>query len=375
MPTHDTLIDLFGDIADAIREKTGESGAIVADSFPTAIQAIVTGIETTIEVTTQAGATVTATKGTITVTKTANDSGHCSLEVSEAGTWSVNATLGGASDGPVMVEVVSEHEITIPFAKPVLNDNDWATISMVSSLGEGENYWSVGDTKDVILNGNLAGTSYSNKVVSAVIIGFNHNAAKEGSNRIHFQLGKIGSAQIALCDSTYDDYGSSGGFRMNLSGTNSGGWDNSYMRKTVLGNSGSPASPPANSLLAVVEEGLRKAVKSVTKWTDNAGNGSGDSGDVTSTKDYFFLLAEFEVQGTRLYANQYEQNQQVQYSFYKSGNSKTRYQDTSTRTAVYWWLRSPNHNTTNGFCSTHSDGSAARGSGIKSRGLAPGFCV
>lgn len=37
---HTTLTSLFSDIADAIREKTGENGNIVADNFPTEIQAI-----------------------------------------------------------------------------------------------------------------------------------------------------------------------------------------------------------------------------------------------------------------------------------------------------------------------------------------------
>jgi hypothetical protein len=38
--THLTLTSLFGDIADAIRAKTGSSADIVADDFPTAISAI-----------------------------------------------------------------------------------------------------------------------------------------------------------------------------------------------------------------------------------------------------------------------------------------------------------------------------------------------
>lgn len=41
---HETLTSLFSDIADAIREKTGDTGKIVADDFPDAIQAIRTQI-------------------------------------------------------------------------------------------------------------------------------------------------------------------------------------------------------------------------------------------------------------------------------------------------------------------------------------------
>jgi len=41
--THNTLDELFNDIADAIRAKTGNSGTIVADNFPTAISNIPAG--------------------------------------------------------------------------------------------------------------------------------------------------------------------------------------------------------------------------------------------------------------------------------------------------------------------------------------------
>lgn len=42
--THTTLTSLFSDIADAIRNKTGSSADIVADNFPTEIDAIPTGV-------------------------------------------------------------------------------------------------------------------------------------------------------------------------------------------------------------------------------------------------------------------------------------------------------------------------------------------
>lgn len=41
--SHETLTSLFSDIADAIRAKTGDSGTIVADNFPTAIANIPSG--------------------------------------------------------------------------------------------------------------------------------------------------------------------------------------------------------------------------------------------------------------------------------------------------------------------------------------------
>ena len=46
--THETLTSLFDDIADAIREKTGAADELVADAFPDAIRAILTGASTAI---------------------------------------------------------------------------------------------------------------------------------------------------------------------------------------------------------------------------------------------------------------------------------------------------------------------------------------
>lgn len=43
---HSTLASLFTDIANAIRAKTGQSGTIVADNFPSAISEISTGTDT-----------------------------------------------------------------------------------------------------------------------------------------------------------------------------------------------------------------------------------------------------------------------------------------------------------------------------------------
>lgn len=328
-------------------------------------------------------AQVTATRsGTGAVSASASPSGIVNVSVS-GNTITITGVATGSAT--VTVNVAADTNYTAPSSQtiavdcsmisPTLADNTWADISAISSANQGANYWDVGDTKSVTLNGSLVGTAYNNKKIDAFILGFNHNSSREGTGRIHFQLGKIGQVQVALCDANYSSTGSSAGFRMNLSNTNSGGWNNSYMRKNVLGNSGTPSSPPANSLLAVVEAGLRNALKSVNKWTDNTGNSSNSSGNVTSTTDYFFLLAEFEVFGSRGGANQYEQNQQAQYDFYKSGNAKIRYRDTATSTAVWWWLRSPYCYDSNHFLIVRNNGDWLYSNARSSGGLAPGFCV
>ena len=262
------------------------------------------------------------------------------------------------------------------FVDPVLNNNSWETISKVSQMGLAAQYWAVGDTKSITINGKAGNFTFSSYTVDAFIIGFNHNSAKEGSNRIHFLIGKSGGKMVGLCDSGYNkEQTSSGYFHMNTSRTNVGGWNASAMRKNLLGNSGTPTSPTANTLLAALPSDLRSVMKSVTKYTDNTGNASNVSGNVTATSDYLFLLAEFEVKGSRTYANSYEQNSQAQYDYFKAGNSKIAYRHTATGTAVWWWLRSAPYTGSNDFCIVFTDGSADFNDASWSAGVLPGFAV
>jgi hypothetical protein len=99
--------------------------------------------------------------------------------------------------------------------------------------------------------------------------------------------------------------------------------------------------------------------------------------NVTATQDDIFLLAEYEIFGSRSYANQYEytDSKQVQYDFYKSGNSKVMYNDQSTGTAVGWWERSPFYSNATSFCRVNPSGLANSANAFLSLGFAPGFCV
>lgn len=164
-------------------------------------------------------------------------------------------------------------------------------------------------------------------------------------------------------------------FHMNSSDSNSGGWNGSYMRKTLLGNSNTPASTLENSLMAALPSDLLAVMKTVTKYTDNTGGGSNSSGNVTATADYLFLLAEFEVFGTRYWANQYEQNSQKQYDYYKAGNSRVAYNHSAVSTAVWWWLRSAYYGYSGYFCGVTTDGGCTSYYAYYSAGLRPGFAV
>lgn len=327
---------------------------------------------------------------TITITREGTGAISASSNDTQVATTSVSGnvvTVTGVKSGNcvITINVAADTNHTAPESQTVnvhvrlisntLNENTWADIKSVSDAGTGATYWNVGDYKNIRIHGAVQGMSL-NGTMRAFILGFNHNSGKEGSNRIHFQIGKTTSGtDIAFCDSNYPNTGSSQGFRMNLSNTNSGGWNGSYGRNTLLGNSGTPTEPPENSFMAALSLDLRAVMKPVTKYTDNTGGGSNSSGAVTATTDYLFFLAEFEVQGARSYANQYEQNYQAQYDYYKAGNSKVKYRHDATGTAVYHWCRSAYYDDGHGFCAVYTDGTADLYFAHFSYGLAPGFCV
>lgn len=362
-------------VAAAIREKGGTSDPLVyPDGFVTAIQAIQTGTELQIIVSVTSGATVTATKGSKVVSGTAIN-GTCTLTVPEAGTWSVKATHNGQTSDAKSVSITGIYDVTLSFVSSTLNNNDWATIKEVSDKGQGANYWSIGDSKAVTLNGTVGTLTLSNYTIYAFILGFNHNAELEGQNRIHFQLGKTalsGGTDVALCDSKYNSQVSATGyFSMNSSATNSGGWNSSQMRTKICGTS---LASYSGTIIAVIPAALRAIIKSVTKYTDNTG-ASSDASAVTATTDYFFLLAEYEVFGTISRGNPNESSKQAQYSYYSAGNSKVKYNHSATSTAVVWWLRSPFAGSSTYFTLVIPDGAVSNDNAHYSIGFAPGFCV
>lgn len=439
-------------VADAIRTKGKITASLTfPNGFISAIQTIQTGTELKIVVSVTSGARVTATKGSNTVSGTSVN-GKCTLVVSEAGTWSVKATLGGQVSDTKNVSVVNSYAVALTFFSATitinvesgasvtlkkggttiatktsngtavftvtetgaytvtatkngqttsgsvnvvpgttsysltlsfitaLNNTEWSVIKSVSDAGQGANYWSIGDRKAITLNGTLGHLSLSNYTTYAFIIGFNHNASVEGTNRIHFQLAKTalsGGTDVCFCDNQYgpDSGWSSPGagyFVMNASNTNSGGWKSSQMRTVICGTS---LSSYSGTIIAVIPAALRAVLKSVTKYTDNTGGGSTAASAVTATTDYFFLLSEYEVFGSISRANSNEASKQAQYAYYSAGNSKIKYKHNGTTTAAYWGLRSPRASNSSYFVIVGTDGTVDSVYAYCSLGCAPGFCV
>ena len=323
----------------------------------------------TITVNAPSGATVALKKdGTTLQTKTST--GTAAFTVTETGSYTVEATQNGQNtSGTVnVVSGTTSYALTLSFVSTTLNNNTWDVVRAVSDAGTGSSYWSIGDRRAEPLNGTV-GSLALNTTAYAFIVDFDHNKSVESPNAhtITFQFGKSAlsnGADIAFCDSSYNSYGSSAAFRMNTTSTNSGGWNGSYMKKTIM-----PAFKAACSA------SLRDNVKTVTVYSDNTGGGSNTSSYVTATSEDFYLAAEYEIHGTRSYANSAEQNKQTQLSYYKAGNSKVKYKHSSTGSAVGVWCRSAGSSGSGAFCRVNTDGSAFGGYASCSLGLAPLFNI
>ena len=289
-----------------------------------------------------------------------------------------------------------------------LEDTDWSSIQTVGAMGIGANYFDIGDTKTITLNGTVGTLALSNYQCKVFIIEFNYR----GDNGIYFQGFKNVSdnKDIALCDSKYGtDYLSGGtkyfshshwGRGTNSASGNYGGWKGCDLRYDILGSTNqapsgygantttsrtgydateaAKTSPVANTLMAALPSDLRAVLAPWIIYTNNYVGGSTSAADVTTSIDYLPLLAEFEIFGARSYANQYEQNSQAQMTYYKNGNSKIKYQHSSTGTAVNWWTRSAGTASNYPkikFVWTTPQGTCYTETVDKSEGIAPAFRV
>ena len=316
-------------------------------------------------------ATVSRSGNTVTVSHVNQTNGEATITVS--------CTAGTNYSAPASKTV----KVTAEFILATLNDNSWAAIHSVS--GTGASYWAVGDRKAVAVSGTV-GTQSVSGTYYVYIIGFNHNGAT-GIDFGTFKTALSGGTDICLIDAGYGNNYTNGTkyFNMNhSSNTNSGGWKGCDLRYDVLGSTNTndgdatattATNPVANTLMAALPSDLRAVMKPMTIYTDNTGGGSNTASNVTASVDYHPLLAEYEIFGTRSYANSSEQNHQAQYAYYSAGNSKVKYRHSATSSTAWWWERSPYYDYSGGFCHVYTGGSAYSSGARSSFGVAPAFRV
>ncbi len=320
-------LDLTADTVTAAKLAQGETAH---DASGELITGTMVAPQLQIVVTTSAGATVTATKGSKTVSGTADASGHCTLVVDESGTWVVTATAGGYSDTTDVIVGTNSLELyPMPVLDPVFANNDWVAIIAACRSSTVPDTWAVGNSKTMLIDG----VNYQ-----IDIIGKNHDTYTAG-----------GKAPLTL--QLHDCYADQKA--MNSSNTNSGGWTSCAMRSTHL---------PA--ILALMPTEVRNGIREVNKLT-SAGS---QISTINTTADKLFLLSEVEIFGS---IHSSAAGEGTQYDYYKAGNSKVKKWNGS---AYYWWQRSPIVRTYTRFCLVSTTGEVDYDDASYGRGVAFGFC-
>ena len=219
--------------------------------------------------------------------------------------------------------------------------------AMVAAADAGEidlsDYWSEGDTRNVILSAMSAtgvGESHAAQIVQFVL-----------SDPGHFTLanGKPCNFVVNMKDCLKEL-----GY-MNSSATNSGGW-NGCARRTWCNNVFRNAIP----------SGLRPAFK---QFKTKAATGTGTAS--TTSTDWFALPSEMEVFGRVTYANSSAESGNTQLNWYKTPSNRVK---RSNGIACNWWERSPRGDQVE-FCFVYANGIANSNLAIYRYGLAPFGCI
>lgn len=271
------------------------------------------------------------------------------------------------------------------FPKKTLEQSTWAEIAQVSANKSWDAMgWKVGDSKTITLNGTVGTLALDNYQCKVYILGFDHNADKEGQGISFGLLESVDGKQLCLVDQYYNTETSElMAFSMNTTQTNAGGWKASKMRKTILGSTdvengdATPdaiANPAANTLMAALPADLRAVLKPITKYTNNVGN-SEEASAISPSIDYLPLMAEFEVFGFQTNANPNEKTYQAQYLYCKIGDCRVKFKQNDVASFARWCFRSPISGAPGAFCGVLEYGEVSGDYADRSFGVAPVFLV
>ena len=281
-----------------------------------------------IAVETSAGASVSASKGTTTVSGTADTSGSCTLTLYEPGEWSVSASLNNVTKTQTVNIGTQSMKLPLIELADAFAANSWETIIAACQSGNVPDSWAVGDSKSM----TIGGTAYQ-----VDIIGKNHDEYADGSGTapLTFQLHDCYSEAKQM-------------YSTNLSGL---GWKNTDMRLTYL---------PA--ILALMPAEVKNGIHAVNKKTSEGGN----STTIEMVSDTLFLLSEVEIFGT---ASSSVAGEGSQYDYYKAGNPKIKKREGVDE---FWWERS---SASGGmFCRVSANGQAGASNASNSLGVSFAFC-
>lgn len=231
------------------------------------------------------GELVTLTEDNYTVVPSGNVTGGTTAIV-------VSATLGGVTKD---VKI----PITVIEPDPILNNNSWEVISLVSSTGHASDIWNVGDIKTETINGVAK---------SFRILDFNHDplsSADEKYNDTQYNApATTGNTRYAGI--TFQATESFGKNAIHPADNWQASWETSNMRNNILKND-----------LESFPSDMQAVIRTVDKITGFGGNATEKDNIVVSTADKLFLLSSGEFTNDTSVASPGELSNVSKYAFYE----------------------------------------------------------
>lgn len=287
-------------------------------------------------------ATMTPTAGGQAITKTQSGAATIVFSGLEAGEYTLSFSAPQYFSAPQSqsVTVAAGHSQTISAQYQLnvsLSSLSWAEINEYARMGVADKVFSVGDTKDVIVNG---------ETLTFEIVGFNHDDLADGSGKAGITFGMKNLMANKRS--------------MNSSNTNIGSYAGSEMN-TYVGTTFYNGMP----------DEVRNVIKSVKKVTGNSAGSSSWPG--TRTDNFkIWLFSEAEVFGTKISS---VGNEGSKYARFTSNSLRTKKLSNGSGSAHIWWLRSLHLRNLYNFCTVAGDGSAYYNAASSSYGVCVGFCV
>ena len=294
----------------------------------------------TIAVTTEDGASVTCVKGDYTQTQIATG-GTTVFVVTSTGEYTITATSGSKQrSGTVTISSNTDSKIiNLGFA---LSSYSPAEIAAIANTGNAADYFEIGDTIDIVLNG--IGT------MTLEIADFNHD----------YLSGSTSASKAGISFITKNLLYT--GYQMNTSDINVGGFPESKLYDTL-----------SSTIWNAIPAEWRNVIKTVYKWYG--------TGNDTNNGEWFgskiWVPLEYEMFGTTTFspATEHSTGNARKYPIFTDNSSRIKKMNNGSGDAQYYWEASPYASAATNFCSVTRDGVANNNDTDSANGVCFGLAV
>ena len=219
------------------------------------------------------------------------------------------------------------YSVTVVNFDPILKNNTWEQVIAAVESGNIPSTWNIGDEIDITLSGTY------NETVTLQIWDFNHFDKSDGTGK----AGIVFGMKNLMKDKQ----------RMNTTKTNSGGWNNAYMKRTIMTN-----------ILSSMPSELQSAIKEVNTYA-NKGSSSESTSQGLLSKDKVFVPGYIEV-GINGWSDQMgSESAQKKFPIFTDKNSRIKCLPSGGYGSEgdWWWLRSPYCGDSYDWCCVTTGGS------------------